>query len=475
MSTKLFSDFGLQEPILRAVNEAGYTTPTPIQAQSIPLLLEGRDLLGCAQTGTGKTAAFALPILNRLAQQSRHMDRRQVRVLVLTPTRELAVQIHESFRTYGKHLRLKTAVVFGGVSQSIQVKAISNGVDVLVATPGRLLDLINQKYINLSQIEVFVLDEADRMLDMGFITDIRRIIALLPAKRHTLLFSATMPTEIQKLATSLLQNPAKVAVTPAATTVSKIEQRVMFVDKHKKRDLLLHILGDKTVTRAIVFTRTKHGANRIVEMLAEWNIKSDAIHGNKAQGARQRALNAFRAGQVRVLVATDVMARGIDIDDVSHVINFDVPADSESYVHRIGRTGRAGASGIAISLCEGDERQFLRDIEKLIGRPVPVILDHPFHSETAANARGLKSMPHGNHRQQQGGGSRGGGGGRPKAGRGFRNSRVASSPGAGAPRSSEGGSPSGGVGGGPRRPHGASSGSRRPQGGGGRSRSYSSR
>lgn len=431
-----FADFSLSKEILQAVTEAGYTKPTPIQAQAIPLLLEGRDLLGCAQTGTGKTAAFALPILNRLAQQKRHLERKQVRVLILTPTRELAVQIHESFRTYGKHLRLKTAVIFGGVSQSMQVRAVSNGVDVVVATPGRLLDLINQRHINLSLLDVFVLDEADRMLDMGFINDIRKIVALLPKQRHTLLFSATMPNEIRSLAASLLDNPARVEVTPVSSTAKQIAQSVMFVDRNNKRNLLRHLLRDKEVKRVIVFSRTKHGANRIVELLEEHGIKSDAIHGNKTQGARQRALNEFRVGRLRVLVATDIVARGIDIDDVSHVINFDIPNDSESYVHRIGRTGRAGASGFAISFCEGDERQFLRDIEKLIGHPIPVSNDHPFHSETAQNARGLKSMPHG---RSSGGQSRsrsgGGGGGRRKSG-GFKGGGASGGGGGRGPRRS---------------------------------------
>lgn len=415
MSSQTFADFGLNEPILKAVTDAGYTIPTPIQAQAIPLLLEGRDLLGCAQTGTGKTAAFALPILHRLAQQKRHLERRQVRVLVLTPTRELAVQIHESFNTYGKHLRLKTAVVFGGVSQNIQVRATAGGVDVLVATPGRLLDLINQRFINLSQLEVFVLDEADRMLDMGFIHDIRKIMALLPAKRHTLLFSATMPGEIRTLASSLLNNPARVEVAPQASTAAQITQSVMFVDRNDKRRLLQHVLGQKDASRAIVFTRTKHGANRIVEMLSGWGVSSEAIHGNKAQGARQRALHAFRGGRVRVLVATDVMARGIDIDDVSHVINYDIPNESESYIHRIGRTGRAGASGVAISFCDAEERGFLRDIERLIGFPIPVAMDQPFHSEAALHSQNSsKSLRHGYKGNQKN--SRGGGGGRGKGG-----------------------------------------------------------
>jgi ATP-dependent RNA helicase RhlE len=423
MQDPKFSDFALQAPILRAVEESGYTTPTPIQAQSIPPLLEGRDLLGCAQTGTGKTAAFALPILNLLTQQNRHLERKQVRVLVLSPTRELALQIHESFMTYGKHIRVKTSVAYGGVSINMQAKHLSSGVDVLVATPGRLLDLIRQKLVQLNQLSVLVLDEADRMLDMGFIGDIRQIVSIIPKKRQTLLFSATMPKEIKSLAESLLTDPVRVQVAPVSSTSMQIEQKVMFVDRQKKRDLLLHLLGSRDAQKVIVFTRTKHGANRLVEMLSGWKIPSDAIHGNKTQGARQKALMAFRRGQARVLVATDIMARGIDVDDVSHVINYDIPNEPESYVHRIGRTGRASARGMAIALCEGDERQFLRNIEKLIGKPIPVDTEHPFHSEGAANARGLKSMPYskGNYgpsgrsrgKKSSRGGSGGGGGGRP--------------------------------------------------------------
>lgn len=411
MSNKTFADFQLIEPIQRAVADTGYTTPTPIQGMAIPLLLEGRDLLGCAQTGTGKTAAFALPILNHLAQQSRHLERRQVRALILTPTRELAVQIQESFRTYGKHLRVKSTTVFGGVSQSMQVRALSSGVDVLVATPGRLLDLIQQKYVNLSRLEIFVLDEADRMLDMGFINDIRKIIAQLPAQRQTLLFSATMPSEIRTLASTLLRDPAHVEVKPVAATVPKITQSVMYVERTNKRNLLMHILKQKETSRVIIFTRTKHGANRIVELLADAGVSSDAIHGNKTQGARQRALNAFRVGRVRALVATDVMARGIDIDDVTHVINFDVPNDPESYVHRIGRTGRAGAEGFAISFCDPEERGFLRDIEKLIGGTVPMDRNHPYHSEAAMLSRdNSKNLRYNRNAPQRQGDSQGGGG-----------------------------------------------------------------
>ena len=384
--TKKFSDLNLSEPLQKALDETGYTIPTPIQVAAIPHLLDGKDILGCAQTGTGKTAAFALPILHNLILNQRKLDHRSARVLVLTPTRELAIQIHESFCTYGKHLRLKYAVVFGGVGQGPQVKSIATGVDVLIATPGRLLDLIDQRYINLSNLEVFVLDEADRMLDMGFIHDIRRILKLLPPRRHNLFFSATMPPDIEKLAATMLTNPVRIEVTPPATTVELIQQSVMHVDASKKRDLLRHILNDPKLRRVIVFTRTKHGANKVVEVLEKNRISSAAIHGNKSQGARQRALENFREGQVRVLVATDIAARGIDIDGVTHVINFEVPNIAESYVHRIGRTARAGAAGIAISFCDANEKSFIRDIEKLIGLTIPVNTDHPYHSVAVSNS-----------------------------------------------------------------------------------------
>ncbi|MES2964500.1 MAG: DEAD/DEAH box helicase [Bdellovibrionota bacterium] len=381
-----FTDLRLIEPLQRAVKDTGYTTPTPIQAAAIPHLLEGRDLLGCAQTGTGKTAAFSLPILQRLMENPRRAAPRHTRVLVLTPTRELAIQIHESFRTYGKHLPLKYAVIFGGVGQNPQVDALSRGIDVLVATPGRLLDLINQRHVNLGNLEVFVLDEADRMLDMGFINDIRKIIKMLPAKRHNLFFSATMPPEIQSLSSSLLHDPVRVEVTPIASTAEKISQWVMFVDKAKKKDLLRHLMQDKALKRVIVFTRTKRGANQVAEVLEKNRISSAPIHGNKSQNARQRALDDFKAGRIRVLVATDIAARGIDVDGITHVINFELPNVSESYVHRIGRTARAGAEGIAISFCEAEERAYLRDIEKLTGQTIPVVTDHPFHSHSVASA-----------------------------------------------------------------------------------------
>jgi ATP-dependent RNA helicase RhlE len=387
MTSQTFSELPLIEPIQRAVAESGYTVPTPIQQQAIPHLLEGRDLLGCAQTGTGKTAAFALPILNHLAKQWHRTEPKQARVLVLAPTRELAIQIHESFQTYGKHLKIRTAVIFGGVGQTPQVTALKAGVDVLIATPGRLLDLIQQKHLQLGRLEIFVLDEADRMLDMGFLPDIRKVLTYLPGKRQNLFFSATMPKEIQKLADSLLVNPAKVEVAPVSSTAEMIEQSVMFVDKSKKKDLLRHLLQDKSFDKVIVFTRTKHGANRVAEGLTKNHIASEAIHGNKSQNARQRALENLREGKIRVLVATDIAARGIDIDEISHVINYELPNESESYVHRIGRTARAGSQGIAIAFCDAEEKAYLKDIERLIGKSIPVVVDQPYHSEEVAGSK----------------------------------------------------------------------------------------
>lgn len=382
-----FTDLALIEPLQKAVSESGYTTPTPIQIQSIPHLLEGKDLLGCAQTGTGKTAAFALPILQRLYKNHRRPEPKYPRALILSPTRELAIQIHESFKTYGKHLRMKYSVIFGGVGQTPQTKELTAGVDVLIATPGRLLDLINQKYVNLGKLEVFVLDEADRMLDMGFLPDIKKVVQMLPKTRQNLFFSATMPKDIQKLADSLLTDPVRVEVTPVSSTAELIKQSVMFVDKSKKRDLLRSLLADKAFKRVIVFTRTKHGANRVVETLLKNQIPSEAIHGNKSQNARQRALENLREGRIRVLVATDIAARGIDIDNITHVINFELPHETESYVHRIGRTARAGAQGQAIAFCDAEEKSFLFEIQKLIGKTIPVITDHPYHSEDVVKAQ----------------------------------------------------------------------------------------
>jgi ATP-dependent RNA helicase RhlE len=373
-----FTELKLLDPLLRAVRAEGYTTPTPIQVQAIPPVLAGRDLIGCAQTGTGKTAAFALPILQRL--HNTNSGARRIRVLVLTPTRELASQIGDSFATYGRNLSLKHTVIFGGVGQSPQEAALRRGVDILVATPGRLLDLMQQRIVQLNTIEIFVLDEADRMLDMGFIHDVRRVVAALPKQRQTLLFSATMPLEIQQLASSILINPVHVEVTPTATTVETIDQHIFFVEHKDKRALLEHLLRDRAAQRVLVFTRTKHGANKVVKQLGNAGIEAEAIHGNKSQTARERALESFRRGAVRILVATDIAARGLDIDGITHVINYDLPNIPESYVHRIGRTARAGASGIAYSFCAEDERPYLRDIERTIRMTVPVVRDHPYFS-----------------------------------------------------------------------------------------------
>jgi len=373
-----FAELQLIEPLQKALKGLGYITPTPIQAQAIPPLLEGRDLLGCAQTGTGKTAAFALPLLQKLYADRSPLAPRSARVLVLTPTRELAHQIAESFRSYGRYMGLRLALVYGGVGQMPQVRACARGVDVLVATPGRLLDLMNQGCVRLDRLSALVLDEADRMLDMGFLPDIKRVLAAAPAQRQTLLFSATMPQGIARLADSLLTNPAKVKVTPEATTVDLIAQKVLFVAQGDKRALLGEVLKDDSARRVLVFTRTKHGANRVAKQLSQMQVRADAIHGDKSQNARQAALETFRSGGTRVLVATDLAARGIDVEGVTHVINYDLPMDPESYVHRIGRTGRAGAAGIAISFCDSTERTCLRAIERLIRQSVPVEKDHPY-------------------------------------------------------------------------------------------------
>ena len=380
-----FQELTLIEPILKALENEGYTTPTPIQAQAIPLVLEGRDLLGCAQTGTGKTAAFAIPILQRLSTiKPLSKSPRVIRALILTPTRELAIQIDESFEAYGKFLNLRHAVIFGGVGQKPQTDALRQGIDVLTATPGRLLDLMSQGFIHLNHLEVFVLDEADRMLDMGFIHDVKKVIAKLPTKRQTLFFSATMPPEIQKLANVLLTKPAKVEVTPVSSTVEIIDQSLYFVSKNDKPSLLLHLLKSKPIQSALVFTRTKHGADKVVKILQKAEITSAAIHGNKSQNARQSALNGFKDGTLKVLVATDIAARGIDIDELSHVINFELPNIPETYVHRIGRTGRAGASGVAWSFCDVEEKEFLRDIQKLINKQLNVVENHPYPLSSAS-------------------------------------------------------------------------------------------
>ena len=368
-----FQELGLAEPLLRAVAAQGYTTPTPIQLQAIPHVLAGRDLLGCAQTGTGKTAAFALPILQRMARPDGPQNRRSpIRVLVLGPTRELVAQIADSFQTYGRNSGLRQTVVFGGVSQHPQTRALQKGVDILIATPGRLLDLMNQGFVDLRAVEVFVLDEADRMLDMGFLPDLRRVIAKLPAKRQTLFFSATMPPDITKLADTILCAPIKVRIPAVKANTPLIEQSVFFVSRQQKSRLLASVLTSSLVTRALVFTRTKHGADGVVRRLGQSGIRAAAIHGNKSQQARQRTLAAFKDDDAAVLVATDIASRGIDVEGISHVVNYDLPREPETYVHRIGRTGRAGAAGTAISFCDDEERQHLVAIERLIGRSLAV-------------------------------------------------------------------------------------------------------
>ena len=376
-----FNNLQLIEPVLQALSNEGYTTPTPIQEKAIPIVLERKDLLGCAQTGTGKTAAFAIPLL-QLLHQEQPADKlagpRHIKALILTPTRELAIQIEESFKAYGKYVELKHLVIFGGVSQYNQVSALRRGVDVLVATPGRLLDLVNQRHVSLDHIRYFVLDEADRMLDMGFVHDVKRIITKLPEKRQTLFFSATMPPEIQQLANILLKNPVKVEVAPVSSTADTIQQSIYFVDKANKRPLLNHLLNGEDIRTALVFARTKHGADRIAKDLKRAGINAEAIHGNKSQNARQKALSDFKAQRIRVLVATDIAARGIDIDELTHVINYELPNIPETYVHRIGRTGRAGASGIALSFCDYEEKIYLKDIQKLITKAIPVVKDHPY-------------------------------------------------------------------------------------------------
>ena len=399
-----FENLNLIKPIQTAIANEGYTIPTPIQQQAIPIILEGKDILGSAQTGTGKTAAFAIPILQILSEENRHnkinnnptsgsskgfkhnFEKSRIRALVITPTRELAVQVGESFSVYGKHTGLKNTVVYGGVSQYAQTDKLRQGVDILVATPGRLLDLINQNYINLSRLKLLVLDEADRMLDMGFIHDVKKIISLMPVKRQTLFFSATMPYEIVKLANTILTDPVKIEIAPRSKTIEVIKQAVYFVSRSDKKNLLIHILKNENVSSALVFTKTKKGAEKVSKFLNDAKINSDAIHGNKSQHARQRALNNFKSQRTRVLVATDIAARGIDIEKLSHVFNFDIPDFSETYIHRIGRTGRAGLGGIALSFCDAEERYYLKEINKLIKTPIPVIDDHPYKSVEAEAA-----------------------------------------------------------------------------------------
>ena len=418
-----FSDLGLLPSLVRAVTDAGYTDPTPIQVEAIPPALAGRDIVGCARTGTGKTAAFALPILQRidaLAGEDPH-----IRALILTPTRELAAQIGDSFGRYGKHLELWHAVIFGGVGQGPQEKEVKRGIDILVATPGRLLDLMNQRIVRLDDIKIFVLDEADRMLDMGFLPDVRRVIAALPKVRQTLFFSATMPPEVRELANSLLHDPVSIAVSPVSSAAEKVVQKVCFVDKDAKRNLLVHLLRAPEVERALVFSRTKHGANRVAEHLHKAGIAAAAIHGNKSQGARTRALDGFRSGELPILVATDIAARGIDVTGVTHVINFDLPNVPETYVHRIGRTGRADASGIAVSFCDSEERPFLADIERLLGEHIERIDNHPYPPshppppETSLVRRpgGAPGAGSGGPRSPRQGPPRGGGGGGSRGGR----------------------------------------------------------
>jgi ATP-dependent RNA helicase RhlE len=385
-----FNELNLIEPILRALQQEGYDTPTPIQQQAIPVVLQGRDLMGCAQTGTGKTCAFAVPILQNLFNSRSNNQRRSIRCLVVTPTRELAIQIQESFEAYGRHTGLKSVVIFGGVGQKPQTDAIQRGTDILVATPGRLLDLMNQGFITLRDIEYFVLDEADRMLDMGFVHDVKKIIKALPQKRQSLFFSATMPTEIVSLANTILSNPVSVSVTPVSSTADTVKQFLYHTDKQNKINLLTDILEDRGIETVLVFTRTKHGADKIVRLLVKAGIRAEAIHGNKGQTARQRALSNFKDRTTRVLVATDIAARGIDIDELAWVINYDIPNIPETYVHRIGRTGRAGASGTALSFCEQEERPYIRDIEKLIQKSIPLAEHNPY---PASNAPAQASAP----------------------------------------------------------------------------------
>jgi ATP-dependent RNA helicase RhlE len=375
-----FTDLGVAEPLRRALEAEGYSQPTPIQVSAIPVLMAGQDLLGLAQTGTGKTAAFALPLLQQLCVGHEQRRARSIRALILAPTRELAIQIHDSLRTYGRHLHIRSAVIVGGVSQNAQIKALAGGVDILVATPGRLLDLMSQGHVRLDAVAHLVLDEADRMLDMGFIRDIRKIIAALPKKRHSMLFSATMPADVEHLAQSILHQPVRIDVSPPKRTADNIDQRVYYVAAAEKRALLATLLRDSTLARVLVFTRTKHTANRVADHLDKNGFSADAIHGNKSQGARQRALERFRTGDARILVATDIAARGIDIDNVTHVINFELPNEPESYVHRVGRTARAGAAGIAIAFCDPAENGYLRDIERLTRSSLTVV-----HGERGAD------------------------------------------------------------------------------------------
>jgi ATP-dependent RNA helicase RhlE len=396
----------LMEPIRRAVAEEGYTTPTPIQQQAIPHLVQGRDLLGCAQTGTGKTAAFTLPLLQELTQNRKKAAPGKPRALILTPTRELAAQIDESIRTYGRHVRVSHTVIFGGVGQHPQVQAMRRGCDVVTATPGRLLDLMEQGFIQLDHVELFVLDEADRMLDMGFIPAVRKVIAKLPKQRHSLFFSATMPPVVAGLAKELLRDPVQITIDPGQPTVERIAQKLMFVDKENKDALLVDLIAGHNMDKVLVFTRTKHGADRVVKKLAASGISASAIHGNKSQSVRTAALQGFRVGKVRALVATDIAARGLDVDGITHVVNYDLCEEPETYVHRIGRTARAGLAGDAVSFCAAREREMLRDIERTIRKCIPVDATHRFHSDTARDARGAEARPEPKGRHGGGGGPR---------------------------------------------------------------------
>ena len=389
----LFKDLNIIEPILKSIEEAGYEKPTAIQEKSIPAILDGRDILGCAQTGTGKTAAFAIPILQRISKEKKVDNERKLKALIVAPTRELAIQIGENVTTYSKHLDIKSTVIFGGVNQSSQVRKIKSGVDVLIATPGRLIDLSNQRHIDLKNVKYFILDEADRMLDMGMIHDVKRIISKLPKERQNLLFSATMPKEVMKLVNSILKNPVNVEVQPVSSTVDIISQGAYMVSKKNKKSLLVHLLKDESIKSVIVFSRTKHGANKIAKDLNNVGIEAAAIHGNKSQNQRQLALNNFKEGSLRVLVATDIAARGIDVDELSHVINYDLPDVPETYVHRIGRTGRAGRDGVAITLCDSEELEMFRRIEKVIGKAIPVLEEEKFEIiETVISQKTLNQI-----------------------------------------------------------------------------------
>jgi ATP-dependent RNA helicase RhlE len=397
-----FATLNLLPSLLKALEQEGYTEPTPIQAKAIPVILEGKDIIAAAQTGTGKTAAFALPILQFLTQEeTAYQEKRVIKSLILTPTRELAAQISESFRSYGRYTSIRNITIYGGVSQRPQESALRSGAQVLIATPGRLLDLIQQRLVNLSKVKLFVLDEADRMLDMGFINDVKKIITYLPAKKQTLFFSATMPSEIARLAKDILVNPVGVSVAPISSTAEKIDQSLYFVEKNNKKQLLLHLLKTDNITNALIFTRTKHGADRVVKDIATAGIHAEAIHGNKSQQARLKALHNFKTGKTKILVATDIAARGIDVEELSHVINYELPNIAETYVHRIGRTGRAGRSGIALSFCDAEERAYLRDIHRLLTKNIPVIEQHPFQSNVAQfNKREEQRKPYRNPYQE---------------------------------------------------------------------------